>query len=152
MITEIKKPKSWPRKKILAEKRPLIDQLQWSLSKIKTAATPAPSIGQKFKLTSKKATSDMKGSVTIRFVALNTSSYSTLLANSTTEFPSGRRNIINTVYRLEEHCKLKIRKIKKLVKWLRVVCGGVWRNLSVFGNILFNLYCQSAIGLRNTAN
>ena len=55
----------------------------------------------------------MKGSVTIRFVALNTSSYSTLFANSTTEFPSGRRNIINTVYRLEEHCKLEIGKIKK---------------------------------------
>ena len=55
----------------------------------------------------------MKGSVTIRFVALNTSSYSTLFANSTTEFPSGRRNIINTVYRLEEHCKLEIWKIKK---------------------------------------
>ena len=71
----------------------------------KTATIPAPSVGQKFKLTSKKTTSDMKGSVTIRFVALNTSSYSTLFANSTTEFPSGRRNIINTVYRLEEHCK-----------------------------------------------
>ena len=55
----------------------------------------------------------MKGSVTIRFVALNTSSYSTLFANSTTEFPSGRRNIINTVYRLEEHCKSEIGKIKK---------------------------------------
>ena len=45
----------------------------------------------------------MKSSVAIRLMTLNASSYTSLLADATTEFPSCWWNIVNTVNRLQEH-------------------------------------------------
>ena len=56
----------------------------------------------KKRLTCQQSTSDVKSSVTVGFMALDTGPDSALLANPAAQLPTCRRNVINAVDRLEK--------------------------------------------------